>query len=192
MSARFSPNPLLSLMFLVVAMFLAGCGSNPPLTRSTEAPPVYLLAPGDSVKVTVFGEESLSGDHVVTAEGDISLPLLGDVPVAGKSLSQVRSVIVDKLSPDYLADPRVSVEVLNYRPIYVLGEVENAGEYKYSANLTATQAIALAGGYTYRADRGRVFIRRSYDGAERTFELSTERPVWIMPGDTIRVGERYF
>ena len=137
-------------------------------------------------------EEALSGQHTVTSEGDISFPLLGDIVAAGKTVGEFRSELVQRLSPDYLVDPRISIEILNYRPVYVLGEVERAGEFKYAPELTVTQAVALAGGYTYRADRSRVFVRRAGQPQEVTYELSSERPVYLSPGDTIRVGERYF
>ena len=96
------------------------------------------------------------------------------------------------LSEGYLNDPRVSIEVLNFRPIYVLGEVQRSGEFSYKPELTATQAIALAGGYTYRAQKNRVFIRRADSDQELTYELSSGHPVYVAPGDTIRVGERFF
>lgn len=191
-SFRFS-YALLSCFLLAAATGLSGCAqSAPPLAETPAQPPQYRLNAGDEIRVTVFGESALSGTHTVTSEGDIAFPLLGDMPVAGKSLPEVRDTLMNRLSPDYITNPRVGVEVLNYRPIYILGEVERAGEYKYAVQLTALQVVAMAGGYTYRADKGRVFIRRGDETDERTYRIAPGRPVWIMPGDTIRVGERYF
>ena len=101
-------------------------------------------------------------------------------------------MISDGLSNGYLNDPRVNVEVLNYRPFYILGEVTRAGEFPYATDMSVLQAVALAGGYTYRADQRRVFIRRAGSDQESTYDLASGRTVYIQPGDTIRVGERYF
>ena len=172
---------------------LTGCaGGLPPAAELTASPPQYQIAANDQLRVTVFDEESLSGEHVVTSEGNIAFPLLGDIQVAGRTPSDVRELIYERLSPDYMSDPRINVEVLSYRPVYVLGEVGRSGTYDYVPEMTATQAIAAAGGYTYRADKSRVIIRRRDDPQERTYELRSDRPVWVMPGDTITVGERYF
>jgi polysaccharide export outer membrane protein len=181
-------------LFLVLLLGLtAACsGSIPPLADAPAEPPQYRMVAGDQMRITILDEEALSGQHTVTSEGDISFPLLGDIVAAGKTVGEFRSELVQRLSPDYLVDPRISIEILNYRPVYVLGEVERAGEFKYAPELTVTQAVALAGGYTYRADRSRVFVRRAGQPQEVTYELSSERPVYLSPGDTIRVGERYF
>ena len=177
---------------LLLGLTAACCGNIPPLADAPAEPPQYRMVAGDQMRITILDEEALSGQHTVTSEGDISFPLLGDIVAAGKTVGEFRSELVQRLSPDYLVDPRISIEILNYRPVYVLGEVERAGEFKYAPELTVTQAVALAGGYTYRADRSRVFVRRAGQPQEVTYELSSERPVYLSPGDTIRVGERYF
>ncbi len=186
-------NRLLALFALVVSGFLAACApSAPPVATSTPTAPVYRLGAGDKLRVTVFGEDSMSRDYAITSAGDISFPLLGDVPAVGRTITELRADLVGRLSKGYMNDPRVTVEVLNYRPFYILGEIEKAGEYDYVADLSALQAVALAGGYTYRADRRRVFIRRAGETGERTYEITDDQPVWVLPGDTVRVGERYF
>ncbi len=182
-----------SLFLALLLGLTAACSGNiPPLADAPAEPPQYRMVAGDQMRITILDEEALSGQHTVTSEGDISFPLLGDIVAAGKTVGEFRSELVQRLSPDYLVDPRISIEILNYRPVYVLGEVERAGEFKYAPELTVTQAVALAGGYTYRADRSRVFVRRAGQPQEVTYELSSERPVYLSPGDTIRVGERYF
>lgn len=175
------------------AFALAGCaGSLPPIATDRYQPPVYRLAAGDQLRITVFGEESLSKEYIVTDAGDLGFPLLGDLAAAGKTGPELSADITQGLSTGYLNDPRVNVEVLNFRPFYVLGEVKKSGEYPYSSNLTVVQAIALASGYTYRAEQRRLYIRPAGSQQERTYELGQERPVYVQPGDTIRVGERYF
>lgn len=178
---------------VVLALALSACaGNTPPIATDGYEPPVYRLAAGDKLQVTVFGEEALSREYVITSTGDISFPLLGDVPAAGRTSAELREDLATRLAQGYMNDPRVNIEVLNYRPFYILGEVESSGEYPYSNDLTVTQAIALAGGYTYRAEKDRVFIRRAGSEQEFTYELGSDRPVYVNPGDTIRVGERYF
>ncbi|MEN7538029.1 polysaccharide biosynthesis/export family protein [Aurantiacibacter flavus] len=178
---------------LVGVALLSGCASGlPPAAPNPYAVPTYAIAPADQLRITVFGEEALTKDYVVTSAGDISFPLLGDIPASGMSASELSQLLTEQLSNGYLNDPRINVEVLNYRPFYVLGEVGSSGEFTYKPELTAMQAIAVAGGFTYRADRSRVFIRRAGDDREYTYDLDTGRVVYIQPGDTIRVGERYF
>ena len=186
-----SLRPVLAALFAL--LFLNACETTvPPLAENPYAAPTYRLSPSDRLQVTVFGEDALSREYVITSAGDVSFPLLGDVPAAGKSVPELTNEITDQLSQGYINDPRVNIEVLNYRPIYVLGEVEKSGEFKYTPELTAVQAIALAGGFTYRADRGRLFIRRAGEDRELTYEIDSGRTVFVLPGDTIRVGERYF
>lgn len=172
---------------------LSGCvAGTPPLASNPYESNQYLLAPADQLRITVFGEPALTKNYVITTAGDIAFPLLGDVPATGKSVGEFSEFLTGKLADGYLKDPRVNVEVLNFRPIYVLGEVSRSGEFKYKPELTALQAVALAGGFTYRADRRRVFIRRAGADAEFTYELDKGRAIYLRPGDTIRVGERYF
>lgn len=186
-----------SLMTFLLAVLgfgsLAGCASNiPPLAADAFAAPTYRLASSDQLRITVFGEDALSKNYVITSAGDIAFPLLGDIPAAGKSTGQLTQELTAQLGNGYVNDPRINIEVLNYRPFYVLGEVGKSGEFDYKPELTALQAIALAGGFTYRADKNRIFIRRAGSDKEFTYELDTGRAVFIQPGDTIRVGERFF
>ena len=171
---------------------LSACATGtPPVAEASIDAPSYRIGAGDRLKVTVFGEESLSNEYVVTSVGDIAFPLLGAIPVEGRTVEGSAAFLTQRLADGYLNDPRVSIEVLNYRPFYILGEVSNSGEVAYRANLTATQAIALAGGYSYRADKSKVFIRRAGETEERTYILKANQPVWVLPGDTVRIGERF-
>lgn len=174
-------------------LILSACAASlPPIATDRYEAPAYRLAAGDRLRIQVFGEEALSREYVITSAGDLSFPLLGDLAAAGKTPTELQQIIGQGLAQGYLNDPRVNVEVLNLRPFYILGEVSKAGEYPYASNLSVFQAVALAGGYTYRADRSRVFIRKAGSDREYTYKLSDSKTVYIQPGDTIRIGERYF
>ena len=146
------------------------------------------LAAGDQVRVTVFGEEDLSGEFEVDAAGQISLPLIGKIRAAGGGADELGASIVTALLDGYLKHPRVSVEVLNFRSIFVMGEVNRPGSYPYSVGLTALKAIALAGGFTYRAKKKVLFITRDPESGEQEIRVDN----FVLPGDTIRVKERFF
>ncbi len=150
----------------------------------------YLLGAGDKVRVTVFGEESLSGEFFVTGSGLMSLPLIGELKVAGLTVGQFQQAVQKALSDGYLKEPRVSAEVLTFRPFYILGEVDKPGTYPYTSGLTVLNAVATAGGFTYRADKKGVFIKHNGETKEVKTELTPS--VVVAPGDTIRIGERFF
>lgn len=150
----------------------------------------YQLGAGDTVRVTVFGETDLTGDYVVATNGSIAFPLVGEVPVAGLTPQQVSEAIAARLREGYVREPRVASAVTSYRPFYILGEVENPGTYPYAAQLDVLSAVAVAGGFTYRANRGRVYIRRLGEQREQAFSLRDR--VTVRPGDTVRIGERFF
>lgn len=181
------------LLLLMSAGLLTACaGGSPPLASDPYAVPEYRLAADDELRIVVFGEDSLSKTYTVTSSGDIAFPLLGDVRAAGRTANELNAYLTQQLAGGYLNDPRINIEVVKFRPFYVLGEVSRSGQFEYRPELTALQAIALAGGYTYRADRKRVYIRRAGQEAEFTYELNQGRAIYISPGDTIRVGERFF
>ncbi len=160
------------------------------LPRAEAQETSYRLDTGDRVKVTVFGHEDLSGEFDVDGTGRLSLPLIQHVQAAGSTLAELEVAITKKLKPDFLKNPRVSVEVLNYRPFYILGEVKNPGSYAYVNGMTVINAIALAGGYTYRAAEKKVTIARAGD-AERE-SLPATYDTAVLPGDVIEVPERFF
>ena len=149
----------------------------------------YRLGSGDKLRVIVYGEQDLSGEFDVTGSGKISLPLIGQVQAAGLSLDEFESEIATKLKQGYLTSPKVSVEVLNYRPFYIIGEVEKAGEYPYTSGMNVLNAVAVAGGFTYRANQTQVYIARG--GNEET-AYSVNQSVQVLPGDIVRVPERFF
>lgn len=177
-------------------------GSNPPTVGPTApltSPPVrassrsganYMLGPGDKLRIMVFGEDTLTGEFSVSGGGQISFPLIGDVQAGGRSVAQVRTAIETALRNGYLKDPRVSAEVLTFRPYYILGEVAKPGEYPYSDGITVTNAIATAGGFSYRANRNFIYLKRATATKEVKTKLTED--LKLSPGDTIRVGERWF
>lgn len=150
----------------------------------------YHLGVGDKLRVIVFNEESLSGEFQVSADGTVSLPLIGAVRAMDQTPSALSATIRAQLAQGYLRDPRVSVEVLTYRPFFILGEVKTPAQYPYVNGLTVVNAIATAGGYTPRAQRKIAYIRRAGEDQERAYKLTPD--LIVRPGDTIRLGERLF
>jgi len=178
-------------MFLV--LLLAGCGG--PGAQLPPIPPAptdaYHLGPGDQIRVITLGEDRLTGEFRVNDSGAISLPLLGTVQVAGLTTAELEHVLGEALiRAQLIREPSVSVEVSVYRPIFVLGEVNHPGEYPYQPGMTVVSAVAVAGGYTYRAVEDRASIVRSTDG--KAVEWRAERQTFVRPGDVITVYERRF
>jgi Periplasmic protein involved in polysaccharide export len=149
----------------------------------------YRLGIGDRIRVVVFGEDALSGEFEIDGSGGVTLPLIGAVPAEGQTLAELQDTLTKRFRSGLLRNPKIVVEILAYRPIFVLGEVRNSGEYKFRPGLSAFEAVALAGGFTYRADQRRIYIRRRGENEERAHDMS--RPVPVFPGDNLRVAERY-
>lgn len=148
------------------------------------------LQGGDTLRVTVFGEEKLSGEFLVDPSGYVSLPLAGTVQASGLTKIELEQALTKKFKSKYLRDPKVTVDVASYRPIYVLGEVQKPGEYPYRSGLNVVSALAVAGGVTYRASKSRVLIQHS--GEKELTERDQDPGIQVLPGDVIRVPERYF
>lgn len=180
-------------MVLVVAT-LTGCalGADDDLKPIEDADvrKTYNLASGDRIRVNVFGHPDLSGEFEIDADGTVTYPLLGAVRAADKSTADLKRQLTALLERDYLVDARVTVEVLNYRPFYILGEVASSGSYPYQPGLTVQQAVALAGGFTRRAVTSYVQIARP--AGEGTVNLRADQDAKVLPGDTIRVLRRLF
>ena len=186
---------------VLVAAFrgLSACQSAPAPTRdgSDAAQAInervvgeYQLGAGDQLRVTVFGEAELSGEYVLDGTGVVSMPLIGDVTALNLTVREFQRALEQRFADGYLRNPRVSAEVLNYRPFYILGEVRQPGEYPYTNGLTVLNAIATAGGFTYRANDNVVMIKRADDSQE--YRVRLEPTTKILPGDTIRIVERFF
>lgn len=175
-----------------IAAGMTACASeNAPLESATVPQMTdYRLGPGDALRVIVFGEEQLSGEFRVDGAGKVAMPLIGEVNAKDRTSRQLESEIADRLSQGYVKDPKVSVEVLTHRPFFILGEVRNPGQYQYVNGMTALSAVAMAGGYTYRAKEDHVLIARGSDPKKELRRAPVTTPV--MPDDVIRVPERYF
>lgn len=182
-----------AMVGLGLALALAGCGTDIAATPRGAAPPapyVYRLAPDDRVRITVYGEPNLSGEFAVNSEGKISFPLVGMVPVQGKTVSELASTLTGALDASYYKNPHLVVDLISSRPIYVLGEVNKAGQYPYQSGMTALGAVATAGGFTYRANQKTVMIRHVGTASEERAPLTAD--LIVQPGDTVRIKERHF
>ena len=176
----------------LLALTVAGCATSSDLPTLSLEPEraAYRLGAGDQLKITVYGEESLTGEFAVNGQGSVAYPLLGEIQASGKTLREFEGELTTGLANGFINNPSVSVEVANYRPYYILGEVARPGEFAFVDGLTVFSAVARAGGFTYRANQSRVHIRHKEGGEEATYRLDGDTPV--QPGDTIRVSERYF
>lgn len=151
----------------------------------------YLLGPGDKVQVTVFGHPDLSTQPTVNANGNIAVPLLGQVKATGLTVSDLQLALEKALDKDYVANPRVSIEVITYRPFFILGEVQKPGKYDYIAGINVRMAVAIGGGYTRRALEEPVSILRA-DREGKQQRLSVTQDSLVLPGDTLEVDRRLF
>ena len=150
----------------------------------------YTLGSGDKLRVVVFGQQGITGSYMVDASGNVSLPLIGSVPAQGETTGQLARSIVARLKQGYVRDPHVTVEVETYRPFFILGEVTNPGQYPYVPNMTAETAVAIAGGFSPRADKHGIQITRSANGQHYKGDVPLSYP--LHPGDTVMVKERWF
>lgn len=169
----------------------------PPLVAATAVMPQlvppdepYTLDSGDKLRVVVFGQDGLSNSYAVDAGGNIAMPLIGAVRARGLTVAQLSGAIAARLRQGFIREPHVAVEVEAYRPFFILGEVTFPGQYPYVANMTVETAVAIAGGFTPRAQRNTVELSR----AERGDIVRGAVPVFtpVRPGDTIVVAERWF
>lgn len=160
------------------------------LLPSAPQPTTYVLGSNDKIRVKVYGEPDITGEYEIDHSGQVSVPLAGRLRAAGLTTRQLERSITSALSKGIVRDPRVNVEIAIYRPYYILGEVKKSGEYPYRLGLTVMDAVASAGGFTYRANENKVYLRRAGGGVEEIYAL--DLPVPVFPGDNIRIPERYF
>jgi len=183
------------VMTALLALMLSACQIEPPLPTAPAADAttetVYRLGSGDKFRLNVFNEPNLSGgEYSVNGEGDVSLPLVGPVHVGGLTMREAEAAITARYADGFIASPKVNIDVIAFRPFYILGEVNQPGEFPYADGLTVLNAIAKAGGFTYRAERYKVYITRSGSTQEVLTEITPSTKV--LPGDTVRVVERFF
>ncbi len=150
----------------------------------------YRLGTGDKVRVIVYGEADLGGEFQVDATGYVRLPMIGQVKAAGLTAHDLEGSITTALGNGYLNDPRINVEVTTYRPFYVIGEVQKPGEYPYANGITASSAIAVAGGFTGKAVESVIYVRHQGEDTEHRMVVNEATP--IRPGDVVRVNSTTF
>ena len=183
MRGRRRGSQLAELLFLAGLLLFSG----PARAQLSD----YLLGPGDKLSLKVFGHADLSGQITVGSDGTIAVPLVGQVKATSFTVPELKERIVTRLNRDFVVDPKVSIEVLNYRPFFILGEVNKAGKYDYIVGITVRKAIAIAEGYTRRAKHDPVLlIREDREGTPVRYKADVNTPVH--PGDTIEVVRRLF
>ena len=170
-------------------------GAIPPFATQGEAAAYefgsgYRVGAGDRLSIRVIGEQDLTGEYIVDATGVMSMPYVQSVSVAGLNTGQIERLIERKLKAGYLRDPKVSVQAINLRPFYIMGEVTTGGSFPYQPGITVQNAIAIAGGYGTRADKGVVLITRKSANGTKTFKVPVTTQVY--PGDIVFVRERWF
>jgi polysaccharide export outer membrane protein len=178
--------PLVSL--LIAALSACATQPNVPDAVHTELVAPYQLDSGDQLRVIVFGQDDLSNTYMVDQAGTVTMPLIGAIPARGHTTNEIAASIETRLRGGYLRRPNVSVQVDKYRPFFAMGEVGAAGQYSFVPGMTVQQAIAVAGGFSPRADTNSVNVTRSIGGRVESGTLSLSDPV--LPGDTITVRER--
>ncbi len=176
--------PLMAAAVMLMLAFIASPA------KGQEAGDEYRIGAGDKLSVIVFGHDDLSREVLVDGSGRMSLPLIGQIEVEGRTVAELQEDITATLDRDFIVDPRVSIEVVTYRPFFILGQVNKPGRYPYIEGMTVRMAVALAGGFTRRAEEDTALVIRSGDaeGEGDTVELDTS----IGPGDTVEVERRLF
>lgn len=172
-------------------VLLAGCKHSAEYAYYNEnTGKAYRLDTGDQVRVIVFEQTELSRTYLVGSSGTISVPLAGVIRARGRTTTQLQRSIAARLEDRYVKDPKVSVEVAIYRPIFILGEVKNAGKYPFVNGMTIEKAVAVAGGYTERGYKKEMRVTRQGRGTKEVFYVPPDYT--IRPGDTIFIKERWF
>ena len=150
----------------------------------------YRLDAGDRLRVVVYGQEGLTNTYAIDAGGSITMPLIGSVPARGRTPAGLAAEISAKLRNGYIRDPSVAVEIETYRPFFILGEVAAPGQYPYVPNMSVESAVAIAGGFSPRAQRDRVTLTHTGNAGLNRAVVPLGTP--LSPGDTVLVGERWF
>lgn len=180
------------IIAMVLAALVSACGHAPQrsaaLEESLRAP--YRLSSGDKLRIIVFGQDNLSNIYAVDGAGRIAFPLIGTVSAGGLTTQELERSLEAKLRQGFLREPKVAVEVETYRPFFVLGEVTNSGQFAFVNGMTAQTAVAIAGGFTPRANQSYAEITRIIDGQPITGAVPITHP--LSPGDTVVIKERWF
>ena len=170
---------------------MTAAGSSPNAGDAVSGRDTNKLGPNDRLRITVFGQPTLTGEYTLDGNGVLAFPLIGNVPANGSTTSELQQKIAAKLNPEYLINPSVSAEIVNRRPFYVIGEVQKPGNYPYVTDMTAVNAIAMAGGFTRRARKNDFYIRR-LDKDGKMVRIEANAGTVLQAGDTLEVRERLF
>jgi polysaccharide export outer membrane protein len=189
------------LLCVLLAMVTAGCSASGQFyeaqpahyiatssARPTAGP--YILGPGDRLRIKSYDDTNVTGEYEVNSAGFVSVPLVGQVKASGMTTRKLEDAITARLKNGIAKDPKINVEIATYASFYIYGEVKKAGVYPYQPGLTVADAIATAGGLTYRADENTIFLQHPGAGSQLIVPLG--QPTRIAPGDNIRVAERFF
>lgn len=186
-------------ILLAVGFQVSGCGTvgdqGPASQADLDATAAAATATprfqgGEKIRINVFNEPTLSGDYDIDPNGVVSLPLAGTVKAVGLTQAQFEQELAKKFRSEYLKNPKVTVTILQFRPIYIVGEVEKQGEYAFKPGINVLTAMAAAGGGTYRANRTYVLIQHIGDSGMKQYPQAAT--TMVLPGDLIKVPERYF
>ena len=132
----------------------------------------------------------LSRLYVIDQEGKIAVPLIGNVKARGKTTNQLQAAIRSRLGAEYVKDPQVTVDIMQNRPFFILGEVRAPGQFPYASGMTVETAVAIAGGYTELASEKTFRITRRVNGSVE--EIAAPSDILLKPSDTVYVFERFF
>jgi polysaccharide export outer membrane protein len=185
-------NIAVALAFAGLAVLVAGCSGYRPAPEAFHRAVIepYRLDSGDSLRITVFEQQDLTNTYAIDQAGYVAFPLIGSVSARGRTVQELEGQIAGKLRQGYLRDPDVSIQIDQHRSFFIMGEVNAAGQYSYVPGMNAQNAIAIAGGYTARANQSNVDITRKVNGEVMTGRVTISDP--ILAGDTIYVRERLF
>jgi len=185
------PGGRIAWVVCAAILFFLVSGAS-ALAQAAITSPQYQLGSGDRLSIVFFGKHvgDLSGEYEIDGAGRIPMPLVGSIRVQGLTVTEAEAAIKAAYQPDYVKDPRLSIQVLNYRPFYIMGQVNSPGSYPYVNGITVLEAVVIAGGFTKRARESRMQIIRGTD-ATRSKQDATPETV-ILPGDVIEVPQRYF
>jgi polysaccharide biosynthesis/export protein VpsN len=183
------PARALALLLVVLASVLFSL--NARAANTTDALSSYKLNSGDVISIRVFGEDDFTRERIrLTDAGTVSFPILGEIPVLGRTLGDIEALITNGLKGRYLVNPRVSVSLVEYRSFFISGMVEKPGAYPFQPGLNVRKAVSIAGGFKERASVNKIYVVRDKDGSHRPIKVDLDAEV--DPGDTVTVEESFF
>src|SRR5689334_12181949 len=189
MSTSFIRFHISSLVAAFIATFLVAASAR--AADGADALSTYRLNSGDVISIRVFGEDDFTREKIrLTDAGTVSFPILGEIPVLGRTVGEIASLITSRLKGRYLVNPRVSVSLDEYRSFFINGMVERPGAYPFQPGLNVRKAVSIAGGLKERASVNKIFVVRDKDAAHRPVKVDLNAE--IGPGDTVTVEESFF